>query len=581
MKRKLALMLALFLSAGTILTSTPAMAQTGEKQEQSGISLYGGSFYWPTYVSLDRTYSDNLSANEDEDYYKFTINSSGRVQIKSNAYMEYVTYRIYDENGEEVTCWWDERWNDTTQKVTLNDSVDLTKGSYYFVIEKGNGCTGNYNFKLSFTSAGESFTETGDGTNNMIESANKISLNKAYKGQIARNDDKDFYKFTLPSSGRISLKSTAYTEYLTYRVYDIDGNEIYNWDEQHWNSTTEKITTNSWLDLTKGSYYLVIEKCRGCTGNYNFKLLFTSAGESFTETGYGTNNTMESANKISLNQNYKGQIGDNDEKDFYKFTMTSSGRIYLKSQVAFENITYKIYNRNADCVWEEYYASQGFSAETCFWHSASGKHSISEGIDLKKGTYYIVAERPYGSTGNYTLGLYRYTSLSNAKVSLSKSVFTYDKKAKKPGVTVKSGSKVLKNGKDYKVSYKANKNVGTAKVVVKGIGKYNGSVTKTFTIRPTGTSLKKVIAESGAFTVYWKKHTTQTNGYQIQYARNRKFSKSRTTITCYGNQNIGQYCYYGVKAKKKYYVRVRTLKDVDGKLYCSGWSAPKSVVTKK
>lgn len=35
-----------------------------------------------------------------------------------------------------------------------------------------------------------------------------------------------------------------------------------------------------------------------------------------------------------------------------------------------------------------------------------------------------------------------------------------------------------------------------------------------------------------------------------------------------------------LKAKKKYYVRIRTYKTVNGKKYCSVWSAKKSIKTK-
>ena len=47
---------------------------------------------------------------------------------------------------------------------------------------------------------------------------------------------------------------------------------------------------------------------------------------------------------------------------------------------------------------------------------------------------------------------------------------------------------------DYLVSYANNKNVGTAKVTVTGIGGYTGKVAKTFNIVPKATKLKKLKA---------------------------------------------------------------------------------------
>ena len=72
--------------------------------------------------------------------------------------------------------------------------------------------------------------------------------------------------------------------------------------------------------------------------------------------------------------------------------------------------------------------------------------------------------------------------ISDAKITLSKYSYTYDGKEKKPSVTVMMGKKKLKQGTDYTVSYKDNKSAGTARVTIKGKGKYEGSVTQTFTI---------------------------------------------------------------------------------------------------
>lgn len=82
-------------------------------------------------------------------------------------------------------------------------------------------------------------------------------------------------------------------------------------------------------------------------------------------------------------------------------------------------------------------------------------------------------------------------NLSKTNITLSQTSYTYDGKAKKPSVTVKDGKTVLKKEKDYSVSYKNNKNAGTAKVAVTGKGNYQGTVTKTFTIKvKKGTSHK-------------------------------------------------------------------------------------------
>ena len=67
---------------------------------------------------------------------------------------------------------------------------------------------------------------------------------------------------------------------------------------------------------------------------------------------------------------------------------------------------------------------------------------------------------------------------------ISEDSYTYDGVEKKPEVVVKRAGRTLEEGKDYKVSYDNNKNVGTATVKVTLKGDYSGSVSKDFTINP-------------------------------------------------------------------------------------------------
>ncbi len=167
-------------------------------------------------------------------------------------------------------------------------------------------------------------------------------------------------------------------------------------------------------------------------------------------------------------------------------------------------------------------------------------------------------------------------------VKLSKTKYTYDGKAKKPAVTVKDrkGNK-LKKDRDYTVKYKSNKKVGTAYVTVKFKGNYEGTHSKTFKINPKETSLTKVSAGRKAFTARWKKQTAKTTGYQLQYSTDKTFKKKKQRKTKTVAKNTATYkTVTGLKAKKTYYVRVRTYKKVDGTKYYSGWSKAVKVKTR-
>lgn len=172
-----------------------------------------------------------------------------------------------------------------------------------------------------------------------------------------------------------------------------------------------------------------------------------------------------------------------------------------------------------------------------------------------------------------------------SSIKLSSSAFTYNGKSIKPSVTVKdSKGRSLEKNTDYKITYsKGRKSVGqyTVKVTLKG-SYYSGSKTLKFKILPKKTSLSSVKGSKKALNVKWKKQSTQTNGYQLQYSKNSNFKNAKTTTVTKNKTTSKKIS--KLSSKKKYYVRIRTYKNVkingkNTKLY-SSWSGKKSVKTK-
>ena len=172
-----------------------------------------------------------------------------------------------------------------------------------------------------------------------------------------------------------------------------------------------------------------------------------------------------------------------------------------------------------------------------------------------------------------------------SSIKLKATSLTYNGKVRTPKVIVKdrTGKTLVKNT-DYTVSYaKGRKYVGKYAVKITFKGKYSGTKTLYFTIKPKATSISSLKAGSKKFTVKWKKQATQTTGYQVQYSASSKFSKVKT-VTVGKNTTVSKKI-SKLSGKKKYYVRVRTYKTVkiNGKsirIY-SGWSKAKTVTTKK
>ena len=216
-----------------------------------------------TSISLNTKYTGALSDNNDADFYKITLNEAGLFNIKGIFRTYHVRWRIYDDFGSRLDYETDSIDN-LSQRGTFDNFWYLTKGTYYVSIDRdGYGTTGAYSFTLTHKSANESFVEDQGGSDNNSDDANQIALNKTYKGQLALNDEEDWYKFTVPKKETVKVIGRA-QEDVRWKIYEeADGIMTSVWDR--WNDSLE-----SDIDLNAGDYYLVVYK--GNSANYQFKL---------------------------------------------------------------------------------------------------------------------------------------------------------------------------------------------------------------------------------------------------------------------------------------------------------------------
>ena len=166
-------------------------------------------------------------------------------------------------------------------------------------------------------------------------------------------------------------------------------------------------------------------------------------------------------------------------------------------------------------------------------------------------------------------------------VRLSSTRYSYDGKTKTPkvGVYDSKGNKLVED-KDYTVTYaKGRKSVGQYNVTMKGTGEYSFRTTLTFQIVPPKSGIKALSGKSKAFTASWSKKTSQVTGYQLQYSLDKNFETGVKTVTIKDN-DVTSKTIKSLKAKKYYYVRIRTYKTVSGKNFYSGWSDAARVKTK-
>ena len=188
-------------------------------------------------------------------------------------------------------------------------------------------------------------------------------------------------------------------------------------------------------------------------------------------------------------------------------------------------------------------------------------------------------------------------SLCNTKITIEKDEFELTGEAITPKVIVEDAT--LVEGKDYEVIYENNIGIGKGKAIVRGINETElaGERVIEFNIIKTTVNDKTVyvtvvvkqpkqvklksVKNSGekSIKVKWKK-IKGVNGYQIKYARNKKFTKAKKVKRI----KDGKKCSYVLEnlKKKTYYVKVRAYTiDPNGKRVYGDWSKVKKVKIKK
>ena len=118
----------------------------------------------------------------------------------------------------------------------------------------------------------------------------------------------------------------------------------------------------------------------------------------------------------------------------------------------------------------------GFTVEG---YTGSAAERYVKNVHQSENIYHVFfTDVKFVSIGGQTAAV---TNISKTKISALKTR-AFTGKSLTQALTITYGGKKLVNGRDYTLTWKNNKNIGTASVTIKGKGKYNGSVTKKFRI---------------------------------------------------------------------------------------------------
>lgn len=148
-------------------------------------------------------------------------------------------------------------------------------------------------------------------------------------------------------------------------------------------------------------------------------------------------------------------------------------------------------------------------------------YTVSYDSNVNEGTATVTIQ----GTGNYTGIITRTFNIIRKNISICKVDAVeeqfYTGKEVKPGVTVTDDGTKLTEGTDYTLSYKNNKEAGTATITITGQGKYTGSINLTFQIVKKVSGVKAAAASYNSVTVSWSPIKGVT-GYKVYRSTGKK-----------------------------------------------------------
>lgn len=538
----------------------------------------------------------SVQISTQERKYQFTIEKQGKIELSATPVNGsrvtgcLVLYEI-DEDGNEIQIVSDGNIHNDYGYTSLNTTpVRLPAGTYIIGYYISSPPLQQTQAKLTIQYTEENANEYESEKNNTWSTANTIELNKEYTANLQSYNDEDIYQFNLEQEGSlyVNLRNAE-------RFVDMWKVALYAEDEygnhnliNSWSNTANTNSKFTRYRLPKGKYYIQVSGGSRFGDEYNYSMIdsidytigTTYVAETNADSEIEYNDLIDTANQINTNTEYKANIATIQDVDYFMFTMEKASKVTIQMRQEVDTVIAGLYNVTL-------YQKDGNGNLVMYdrFITTSNKVSWGNEVTTPEGTYIICVKNNTGwaeDKNDYILKVIQspiITTMDSSNVQLSKTSFIYNGKAQKPTITVIDNGGNIVDTTNYTISYSNNKNVGQASVTVTFVGNYSGTVRKTFNIVPKGTSLSKVTAQKKGFTVKWKKQTKQITGYEIQYSTNSKFKGAKTVKNIKAKTTTKRIS--KLKAKKKYYVKIRTYKTVKGRKYYSDWSKSKKVVTKK
>ena len=361
--------------------------------EESEEDALVGIDYMP--LSVNQTITQRLSDNKEVDWYALTVPSAGTISLSfSHEYINssstYWNVYLYDPAQKEIYHY---AYSGKDMEVKRSPEVGVAGGTYYVKVQKGSYSGLDYYLTANFT-AGEYYERE---WNEAYTDATAMTPNVLYKGSIMKTGDKDWYKVVLSQAGTLSLSFEH--EYIdkntTYWRVSLQDQNLKLLKSADFKGNQGATLTTEKVGVPAGTYYVQVQSSSLSTVPYGVKVNFESTNAWEME----FNDAPNMANVLALDTEVQGSIQNNNDSDWYTFTVPGNGYVYLTFSHAYLDssnsywYTY-LYDQNEKEMVKRLYKGNTLTKVDVPW------------VGVKAGTYYVKVAKNYFSDLTYTLSVH-------------------------------------------------------------------------------------------------------------------------------------------------------------------------------
>lgn len=588
-------------------TEANIMIQYQKSNEYNGEVEDNDNFDTATLIKNNTVYDGDYSTSNDVDYYKFTLEQAGLVDVK----IAKVDFTLYSEDSNGNVA---ELFKGKENGDVYESRIRLPKGNYFLLVTP-RFYAERRNYTISVNVQYESADDYEQEFNNVKSQANEKKTNYWYTGNLNDGSDVDYYKMV------ISERSFLALEFKNPRQTCNKHFKITLYDENLQNKILEAINTeNPYLKTEEaicpaGTYYVRVE-------SYYYYAPYIDYSVNLNQRPYKyvTAITLPTTKTVTEGESFTliPEITPSDAED--PSVTWSSNNPYVATVDEKGNVTAKAVGTTDIVVTA---ADRGTVSATCTLTVQERviKYVTEIGIagekSVKQGTAFSVA--PVITPGDAENKALRWQSSNPAVVEVDSNGNMMANRCGTARITVTAQDRDMVSASCVVTVY------NTVRYNLNG-GTNNGGNPSTFygnttnLLNPTrrgytfsgwysDKGFKKKVTQitSGnvgntTFYAKWKKvsvgKTTITSfanksgkkalvkykavsgasGYEIVYSTDKKVKKNRTTVKTKAKSRTLK----GLKKGKTYYVKVRAYKtDSTGQVIYGKYSAVKKVKIKK